>query len=105
MAEAKIKILTVDDHPFLRQGIVAIIHEEVDMLVIAEASDGHEAIQAFNQHYPDVTLMDLQLPELNGIDAMIAIRKDHPGARIIVLTTFEGDVRVRRALRAGAAGY
>ena len=103
--ENQIKILTVDDHPFLRQGIVAIINEEQDMVVVGEASHGLEAIEVFRKCQPDVTLMDLQLPELNGIDATIAIREEHPGARVIVLTTYEGDVRVRRALTAGAAGY
>lgn len=103
--ETQIKVLTVDDHLFLRQGIVAIIHEEEDMRVVGEASNGLEAIEVFRQCRPDVTLMDLQLPELNGIDAIIAIRKEYPGARIIVLTTYNGDFRVRRALKAGAAGY
>src|ERR1700761_1126353 len=102
---APIRVLIVDDHPFLREGIAAIIREEADMVVAGEASNGREAIEVFNKCRPDVTLMDLQLPELNGIDATIAIRAEHPGARIIMLTTYDGDVRVRRALMAGAAGY
>jgi DNA-binding NarL/FixJ family response regulator len=102
---SQIKVFTVDDHPFLREGIVAIIREEADMLVVGQASNGREAIEVFRKCRPDVTLMDLQLPELNGIDATIAIRGEHPSARIIVLTTYNGDVRVRRALMAGAAGY
>jgi DNA-binding NarL/FixJ family response regulator len=101
----KVKVLTVDDHPFLREGIVAIVREEPDMIVVGEASNGREAVEAFRKFRPDVTLMDLQLPEMNGIEATIAIRAEHPGARIIVLTTYNGDVRVRRALMAGAAGY
>jgi DNA-binding NarL/FixJ family response regulator len=105
VTESRIKILTVDDHPFLRQGIVAMIHEEADMVVVGEASDGRQAIDMYRKCRPDVTLMDLQLPELDGIDATIAIRKDHSSARIIVLTTYNGDARVRRALMAGAAGY
>jgi DNA-binding NarL/FixJ family response regulator len=102
---SQIRVLTVDDHPFLREGVVAIIREEADMVVVGEASNGREAIEAFRGCRPDVTLMDLQLPELNGIDAISAIRGEHPSARIIVLTTYDGDVRVRRALMAGAAGY
>jgi len=101
----KVKVLTVDDHPFLREGIVAMVREEPDMIVVGEASNGREAVEAFRKFRPDVTLMDLQLPEMNGIEATIAIRAEHPGARIIVLTTYNGDVRVRRALMAGAAGY
>jgi DNA-binding NarL/FixJ family response regulator len=105
VTDHRIRVLTVDDHPFLRQGIVAMIHDEEDMEVVGEASDGREAIEVFRKCRPDVTLMDLQLPELNGIETAVAIRREHPGARIIVLTTYEGDVRVRRALRAGVAGY
>lgn len=105
MTGARIKVLTVDDHPLLRQGIVAIVHGEGDMVVVGEASNSREAIEIFPRCRPDVTLMDLQLPDLNGIDTAIAIRTEHPGARIIVLTTYEGDVGIRRALRAGATGY
>jgi DNA-binding NarL/FixJ family response regulator len=100
-----IRVLTVDDHPFLRAGIVAVIEEENDMVVVAEASDGHEAIEVYRTHAPDVTLMDLQLPGLSGIQALIAIRKQFPNARIIVLTTFEDGALAHRALKAGAAGY
>ena len=101
----KIRILIVDDHPLLRQGIVALIADEHDMTVVAEAADGREAIQQFRAHHPDVTLMDLQMPEINGLDAMISIRGEFPEARIIVLTTYTGDVQARRALQAGARAY
>lgn len=101
----QIKILTVDDHPILREGIAAIIHGEKDMVIIEEASNGREAIEVFRRKRPDVTLMDLQMPDLNGIDAIAAIRQEHPQARIIVLTTYEGDALARRALKAGVAGY
>jgi DNA-binding NarL/FixJ family response regulator len=101
----KIRILIVDDHPLLRQGILALIADEQDMTVVAEAADGREAIQQFRAHRPDVTLMDLQMPEMNGLDAMIAIRGEFPDARIIVLTTYTGDVQARRALQAGARAY
>src|SRR5215467_6744140 len=101
----KIKIVTVDDHPILREGIASIIHGEKDMVVVGEASNGREAIEIFHTQRPDVTLMDLQMQGLNGIDAITTIRREYPQARIIVLTTYEGDVLARRALRAGAAGY
>jgi DNA-binding NarL/FixJ family response regulator len=101
----KIRILIVDDHPLLRQGILALIADEQDMTVVAEAADGREAIQRFREHHPDVTLMDLQMPEMNGLDAMISIRGEFPEARIIVLTTYTGDVQARRALQAGARAY
>jgi len=101
----EIKILTVDDHPLLRQGIAAVIQGEKDMLIVGEASNGREAIQMFRSHRPDVTLMDLQMPDLNGIDAIVSIRQEYPQARIIVLTTYEGDVLARRALKAGVVGY
>jgi DNA-binding NarL/FixJ family response regulator len=101
----KIRILIVDDHPLLRQGILALIADEQDMSVVAEAADGREAIQQFRAHHPDVTLMDLQMPEMNGLDAMISIRGEFPEARIIVLTTYTGDVQARRALQAGARAY
>jgi DNA-binding NarL/FixJ family response regulator len=100
-----IRILCVDDHPLVREGIAAIIRNEPDMLLAAEASNGREAIQGFREHRPDVTLMDLRLPDISGIDAMIAIRTEFSNARIIMLTTFEGDVEIRRALQAGALGY
>jgi DNA-binding NarL/FixJ family response regulator len=101
----QIKILTVDDHPILREGIAAIIHGEKDMAVVGEASNGREAIEIFRSKRPDVALMDLQMPDLNGIDAIATIRHEYPQARILVLTTYEGDVLVRRALKAGATGY
>jgi DNA-binding NarL/FixJ family response regulator len=101
----KIRILAVDDHPILRQGIAGLIADEPDMAVVAEAANGREAIQQFRTHRPDVTLMDLQMPEMNGLDAMIAIRGEFPDARIIVLTTYTGDVQALRALKAGARAY
>jgi len=102
---APIRVLCVDDHPLLRQGIVGLIESQDDMLLVAEAGNGREAMAAFRQRHPDVTLMDLRLPDTTGIDAIIAIRSEFPDARIIVLTTFEGDVEIRRALEAGARGY
>ena len=102
---SKIRILAVDDHPLLRQGIAALVADQSDMNLVAEASNGREAIQQFRAHRPDVTLMDIQMPEMNGLDAMIAIRGEFPEARIIVLTTYTGDVQVVRALKAGAWGY
>ena len=101
----QIRILAVDDHPLLRQGIAALIADERDMILVAEAANGREAIQQFRAHQPDVTLMDLQMPEMNGLDAMITIRGEFPDARIIVLTTYTGDVQARRALQAGARAY
>ncbi len=102
---ASIRVLSVDDHPLLRQGIAAIINSQPDMLLAAEASSGSEGIQKFREHHPDVTLMDLRLPDMSGIDTMIAIRTEFSDARIVMLTTFEGDVEVQRALEAGARGY
>jgi len=101
----KIRVFTVDDHPLLREGIAAIINNEPDMLIIGQASNGREAIQQFREQRPHVTLMDLRLPDISGIDAMIAIRNEFSDARIVMLTTFEGDVEIQRALAAGARGY
>jgi DNA-binding NarL/FixJ family response regulator len=98
---ASIRILTVDDHPLLRAGIGALVSSQPDMLVVAECSNGRDAIQQFRTHRPDVTLMDLQMPEMSGTDAIIAIRDEFPDARIIVLTTYAGDVQALRALQAG----
>jgi DNA-binding NarL/FixJ family response regulator len=104
-AQTPIRVFCVDDHPLLREGIATLIESEPDMVLVAEASNGREAIQGFREHRPDVTLMDLRLPDISGIDAMIAIRTEFPEARIVMLTTFEGDVGIQRALEAGARGY
>ena len=104
-APAPIRVLTVDDHPLLREGISAMIKSQPDMDLVAEASTGRDGLERFRQHRPDITLMDLRLPDMNGIDAMTAIRTEFPAARIIILTTFEGDVEIHRALEAGAHGY
>jgi DNA-binding NarL/FixJ family response regulator len=100
-----IRILTVDDHPLLRKGIAALVNAEPDMKLIAEASNGKEAIEKFRQHRPDITLMDLQMPDLNGTEAISRIQSEFPNARIVVLTTYKGDDQVLRALRAGARAY
>jgi DNA-binding NarL/FixJ family response regulator len=100
-----IRILAVDDHPLLRKGIAALVNAEADMKLVAEASNGEEAVESFRLHRPDVTLMDLQLPGLNGIGAIDRILSEFPDARIIVLTTYTGDAQVLRALRAGARAY
>ena len=100
-----IRILTVDDHPLLRKGIAALVNAESDMKLIAEASNGREAIEEFRLHRPDVTLMDIQMPGLNGTEAINRIQNEFPDARIIVLTTYTGDVQVLRALKAGARAY
>jgi DNA-binding NarL/FixJ family response regulator len=100
-----ISILSVDDHPLLTEGISAIIDSQPDMLLVASAASGREGIQKFREHQPNVTLMDLRLPDLSGIDAVLAILSEFPQARIIMLTTFNGDVDIQRALRAGACGY
>ena len=100
-----IRILTVDDHPLLRKGIAALVNAEPDLKLVAEASNGEEAIEAFRSHRPDVTLMDLQMPGIDGLGAIARIRDEFPNARIIVLTTYTGDTQVLRALRAGARAY
>lgn len=100
-----IRILIVDDHPVLREGIAAVLSSETDMVIVAEASNGLEAVEQFRTHRPDITLMDLQMPLMNGTDTIVAIRKEFPDARIIVLTTYSGDALADRALKAGASGY
>jgi DNA-binding NarL/FixJ family response regulator len=101
----KIRILTVDDHPLILEGIANVLQRQPDMEVVGEASDGHEAIEAFAKYRPDVTLVDLQMPGMNGIDTIIAILEKWPTARCVVLTTYAGDVQATRALKAGAKGY
>jgi DNA-binding NarL/FixJ family response regulator len=100
-----IRILAVDDHPLLRHGIAAILASQPDLSLVAQASNGRDAIEQFRAHRPDVTLMDLQMPEMNGLEAMIAIRGEFPDARIVVLTTYSGDVQVLRAMKVGARAY
>jgi DNA-binding NarL/FixJ family response regulator len=100
-----IRVLAIDDHPLVREGIAALIGLEEDMELVGEAANGREALELFRKHQPDITLMDLQMPEMNGIDATGAIRAEFPDARIIILTTHPGDVQISRALRAGARGY
>ena len=102
---SRIRILTVDDHPLLRAGIAGLIADEPDMVLVAEAENGRDAIALFRRHRPDVTLMDLQMPEMDGFGALEAIRAQEPDARIVMLTTYPGDAQVVRALKAGACGY
>ena len=104
-AGSQIRILTVDDHPVLREGIAAILATESDMVLVGEAGNGHEAIEQFRAHRPDITLMDLQMPLMSGGEAIVAIRKEFPNARIIVLTTYSGDAQADRAFKAGVYGY
>jgi len=101
----KIKVLIVDDHPLMRSGIAGEVNEQADMQVVGEAADGNEALLAYRAHRPDITLMDLRMPNLNGLDAMLAIKKEFPDSRFIVLTTVAGDIQVVRAFEAGARGY
>ena len=102
---AKIRVLSVDDHPLLREGIAAIVNSQGDMEIVAQAGSAREALQLFRQHRPDVTLMDLRMPDMSGIDALSAILAEFPDARVAMLTTFEGDVEIQRSLAAGARGY
>jgi DNA-binding NarL/FixJ family response regulator len=101
----RIRILSVDDHLLLREGVAAVLEDQPDMTLVAEAANGREAIESFRQHRPDVTLMDLRMPDMSGIKAIAAIREEFPSARIIVLTTYAGDVQAVEALKAGASGY
>lgn len=104
-ANAPIRIVCVDDHPLMREGIGAVIRNESDMDLVAEAVNGHDAVEAYRQHRPDVMLMDVRLPDMSGIDALVAIRREFKAAKIVMLTTFEGDADIRRALEAGARAY
>jgi DNA-binding NarL/FixJ family response regulator len=101
----RIRVFSVDDHPVMRKGLAMLINSQPGMMMVAQASNGHEAIEGFREHKPDVTLMDLRLPDMSGIDAMIAIRTEFPKARIIILTTFQSDRESRRAIAEGACAY
>ncbi len=103
--QTRLRVLSVDDHPLLREGIATLINNQPDMCIVGEASSGREALERFRELHPDITLMDVRLPDMSGIDAMIAIRKEFPEARVIMLTTSEGDVEIQRALEGGARGY
>lgn len=105
MEATPIRILAVDDHPLMREGIAALVKSEADMKLVGEAANGREALDQYRSHQPDITLMDLQMPAMGGIETIIAIRKEFPNARIIVLTMYEGDVQMLRALKAGARAY
>ena len=102
---SQIRILAVDDHPIVRQGIAGLVGIQTDMVLVGEASNGRDAIQQFRTHHPDITLMDLQMPEMSGIDSLIAIRNEFPNAKVIVLMTYAGDTQILRALKAGAQAY
>ncbi|HEY6941978.1 response regulator transcription factor [Dokdonella sp.] len=102
---APIRVLVVDDHPLLREGVAAVVQRQADMVLVGEAADGREAVALFREHRPDVTLMDLQMPEMGGVEAVATIRRDFPHARFVVLTTHRGDVQALRAFKAGASGY
>jgi DNA-binding NarL/FixJ family response regulator len=103
--QARIRVLSVDDHPLMREGIAAIVNSRPDMIIVAQAATGSEAVEMYRLHRPDIVLMDLRLPDMSGIDALVRIRAEFTGARVIILTTFEGDVEIQRALKAGARGY
>ena len=103
--ERRIRVLCIDDHPLIREGIGAVVGNQADMQLVADAANAQDGIHQFRKHLPDVTLMDLRLPDMSGIEATAAIRKEFPQARIFVLTTFEGDVEIQRALESGARGY
>ena len=105
MSGDKIKVMIVDDHPLMRVGVASIVNARTDMIAVAQTGTGEEAITLFGQHQPDVTLMDLRLPNMSGVDAILAIRSRHSGAKFVVLTTYEGDEDIHRALEAGAKGY
>jgi DNA-binding NarL/FixJ family response regulator len=100
-----IRLMCVDDHPLMREGIGAVIRSQADMTLVVEVGNGREAVESFRKHRPDVTLMDLRLPDMSGIEALVAIRSEFPDARVIMLTTFEGDVEIQRTLQAGARSY
>lgn len=103
--QAKIRVLSIDDHPLVREGVAALINDQRDMKIVGQASNGSDGIKLFREHQPDIALMDVRLPDMSGIDAMITIRSEFPGARVIIVTSSEGDVEMQRALEGGARGY